>query len=171
MVCLLASKGNRRTDQNDSLAEVLPRNRCRDRRRSLGYDGSAVANSSRFADCAKGQSPLRRHLLILLGLFCVTIFGFQVYVVRYAMQHNEETRARLPSICASAPIVRSACVDTVLLAVAFDIMSDKTFPIDTPAAREKVKKTQDMWNISRHTDAVHATWALAHLSGGVRLHK
>jgi hypothetical protein len=87
---------------------------------------------------------LKRHLLILLGLLCVAFFGFQVYVVRYAMQHNDEARAWLPSVCASARIVRSARVDTILLAVAFDILSDKTFPIDTPAAREKVKKTQDM---------------------------
>ena len=144
MVGLLPSKANRRTDKNDSAAEVLPRDRCCDRLRSLGYDGSAVANSSRFTECAKGQSPLRRHLLILLGLLCVTILGFQVYVVRYALQHNEETRAWLPSVCASAPILRSACVDTILLAVAFDILSDKTFPIDTPAAREKVKRTQEM---------------------------
>ena len=144
MAGLLSSKANRRTDENDAAAEVLPRDRCRDRFRSLGYDWSAVTNSSRFPDCAKGQSPLRRHLLILLGLLCVAILSFQVYVVRYALQHDEEARAWLPSVCASIPILRPACVDTILLAVAFGILTDKTFPIDTPAAREKVKRTQEL---------------------------
>lgn len=87
---------------------------------------------------------MKQGLLILLGLLCVTILGFQVYVVRYALQHNEETRAWLPSVCASASILRSACVDTILLAVAFGILPDKTFSIDIPAVRQKVKRTQEM---------------------------
>ena len=87
---------------------------------------------------------MRRHLLMLLGLLCIAVLGFQVYVVRYALKHNDETRAWLPSICAISTVLRSICTDTVLLAVAFDILTDKTFPIDTPAARERVKKSQQM---------------------------
>jgi hypothetical protein len=87
---------------------------------------------------------MRRYLLILLGLLCLAVLGFQVYVVRYAVNHNDETRAWLPGICATSTVLGSVCADTVLLAVAFDILTDKTFPIDTPAARERVKKPQQM---------------------------
>jgi hypothetical protein len=91
---------------------------------------------------AKASSTLKQHTLILLAPICIAVLGFQVYVVTYALTHNDEDRAWLPSICASATILRSVCTDTVLLAVAFDIMSDKTFPIDTPAARERCRKSQ-----------------------------
>jgi hypothetical protein len=85
---------------------------------------------------------MRRHLLILLGLLCSAVLGFQVYVVRYAMKHNDETRAWLPSICAVSAALPSICSDTVPVAVIFGILTDKTFPIDTPAAWERVKKFQ-----------------------------
>jgi hypothetical protein len=87
---------------------------------------------------------LKQRALVLLALMCVAVLGFQVYVVTYALKHNDERRAWLPSICASATILRSVCTDTVLLAVAFDILSDKTFPIDTPAARERFQRSQQV---------------------------
>jgi hypothetical protein len=87
---------------------------------------------------------MRRLLLALLVLMCIAVLGFQVYVVRYAIMHNDETRAWLPSICASSTVVRSVCTDTALVAVTFGILTDKTFPIDTPAARERVKKFEQI---------------------------
>jgi hypothetical protein len=87
---------------------------------------------------------VRRHLLALLGVLCTVVLGFQVYVVVYAVKHNDGTRAWLPGICALSTILHSICTDTVLLAVGFDILTDQTFPIDTPAARERVKKFQEM---------------------------
>ncbi|HJP69343.1 MAG TPA: hypothetical protein VJ846_10615 [Sphingomicrobium sp.] len=85
---------------------------------------------------------MKQPALILLSALFITVLGFQVYVVGYALKHNDETRAWLPSICAMSMVLRSICTDTVLLAVALDILTDKTFPIDTPAARERVKKLQ-----------------------------
>jgi hypothetical protein len=87
---------------------------------------------------------MSRHLLLALSLLCIAVLSFQVYVVRYALEHNDETRAWLPSTCATSEFLRSICAETVLLAVAFDILTDKTFPIDTPTARERVKKLQQM---------------------------
>ena len=97
-----------------------------------------------FASYAKGLSPVRRHLLTLLAVLCTVVLGFQVYVVRYASKHDDGTRAWLPGICARSTVLRSICTDMVLLAVGFGILTDKTFPIDTPAARERVKKFQEM---------------------------
>lgn len=114
----------------------------RHRFRGLGNDGCAITITPRFTGRAEASSTLKQHTLILLALICIAVLGFQVYVVTYALTHNDENRAWLPSICASATILRSVCTDTVLLAVAFDIMSDKTFPIDTPAARERFQKSQ-----------------------------
>jgi hypothetical protein len=83
---------------------------------------------------------LKQPALILLSALFITLLGFQVYVVGFALKHNDETRAWLPGICAMSTVVRSICTDTVLLAVTFNILTDKTFPIDTPAARERIKK-------------------------------
>ena len=125
-------------------AEIFSSDRRRSRFRDLGRDGSSAALTSRFASHAEDLSSVRRHLLALLGVLCTVVLSFQVYVVRYALKHDDETRAWLPGICARSTVLRSICTDTVLLAVAFDILTDKTFPIDTPAARERVKKFQQM---------------------------
>lgn len=132
-------------------AEILSSNCRRGRFRDLGRHGSSTALTSRFAGHAtKGLSSVRRHLLALLGVLFAVVLGFQVYVVRYALKHNDGTRAWLPGICARSTVLRSICTDTVLLAVGFDILTDQTFPIDTPAARERVEKFQEM---PRHKSA------------------